>query len=231
MKKTFVLATLLAFCSLNLDAQETPVSYAPQVVETSKLMVTGANTCLTAMIPETNKKVVERLWKDLMKTYDGKPEKVKKSKEQLSPAVRIAAISGTGTINVYHLVEESGDDVELTVWFDMGDGKYLNTKDYPSSYKDAEALIKKFGVDVKKEMVRLELEEEEKALKNLEKEFEKLIRDKEGLEKDIENYKKRITEAEHKIHQNLKDQEDTKHKIQDQKAAVGEVVKRLGEIQ
>lgn len=208
------------------SAKNEGISHAPAVKEGVMTMSEGAQSGFSVLLPNTNKKTVQKLWKELMKDYDSKPKKVKKT-ESVAAGARIASISGAGEIDVYSQLDEQGDDVAMTVWFDMGDGKWLNSRDYPNSYEDAERLIEKFGIKVKKTGVEQELESEEKYLKKTENELEKLVKKKEKLEKDIENYKKKIEKAEEDIEKNISAQEETKAAIEEQKMKVGEVNKRL----
>ena len=235
MKKLLYLVILVATCSQAI-AQEDPKpataspSSASKVTEGNQSMNLGVHNAYTVILPNTDDKTVEKMWKDLMKEYDGKTKSVKKADEQLTENVRISAISGSGALSVYSLVKEQGDDVALTAWFDMGSGTFLNSKDYASSSREAESLLQKFSVDVKREMVKRELEEEQKNLKKLEGQLERLVKQKDGLEKDIENYKKRIKEAEDDIVKNIAEQENAQKMIEEQKTVVGDVSKRLDEI-
>jgi len=65
----------------------------------------------------------------------------KKSDDMLAQEVRISSITGTGAMNIYSQTVKSGNGVEMTVWFDMGDGKFLNSRDYSNSTKDAERFL------------------------------------------------------------------------------------------
>lgn len=231
MKKLLYLLMLLCVGMTAFAQEDTPKSsHAARVTEGNQSMNLGVNNAFSVVLPSTDDKTVEKMWKDLMKEYDGKTKSVKKADEQLTENVRISAISGSGTLSVYSLVKEQGDDVALTVWFDMGNGVFLNSKEYASSSREAESLLQKFSVDVKREMVKRELEDEQKELKKLEGQLERLVKQKDGLERDIENYKKRIQEAEDNIVKNLAEQEAAQKMLEEQKTVVGDVSKRLDEI-
>lgn len=194
-------------------------------------MSQGAHNGFTIILPDTDKKTVKNLWKDLMKNYDSKVKSVKKSDDDLAAAAKIAAISGTGTVDVYSQIEESGDNVSMTVWFDMGEGTFLSADEYPNSYTDAEQLLKSFGTSVRKEMVERELKSEEKNLTKVEGDLRDLAKKKESLLKDIEKFKKKIIEAEEDIARNEAAQEETKTRIEEQKEKVSEVATKLQNIE
>lgn len=205
-------------------------SAAPMVAEGVLNMSQGANNGFTILLPDTDQKTVKGLWKNLMKNYDSKVKKVKKSDDDLAAAARIGSISGNGSVDVYSQIMESGDNVSLTVWFDMGDG-FLSSDDYPNTYEDAEQMLQSFSTTVKKTMVEKELKIEEKSLKKVENELSSLQKKKKKLENNIENWKKKIVEAEEDLVQNEAAQEDTKARIEEQKETVSEVATRLQNIE
>ncbi|MCB0661281.1 MAG: hypothetical protein KDC24_00970 [Saprospiraceae bacterium] len=205
--------------------------HAPKVEEGTRNMYQGSKNALTVTLRDADDKIVEKLWDDLIKNYKSKLKKVKKADVEMAENVRIQSISGTGNLNLYSKIEEQGDDVILTVWFEMSNGNFLNSAEFPNSYKEAEEMLENFGVSVKRRMVQEELEDEQDALGDLNKNLEKMIKRKENLEKDIEDYKKRIEDAKKEIEDNLSGQEDLKKKIEEQKSQVEAVNKRLGDIQ
>jgi len=213
-------------------AEQADFSYsAPKVTQGVLSMSQGAQNGFSILLPDTNVKTVKSLWKDLMKNYDSKVKGVKKTDDQLAAAAKIASISGSGTVDVYSQIESSGDNVSMTVWFDMGNGNYLSSDEYPNSYSDAEQIIQDFGTSVRKEMVERELKQEEKNLKNVEGDLKSLAKKKESLLKDIEKFKKKIIEAEEDIARNEAAQEETKIRIEEQKETVSDVATKLQNIE
>ncbi len=204
---------------------------APKIAQGVLNMSQGAHNGFTILLPDTNVKTVKNMWKDLMKNYSSKVKSVKKSDDDLAAAASIATISGTGTVDVYSQIEDSGDNVSMTVWFDMGEGTYLSSDEYPNSYDDAEQLLQSFGTSVRKEMTERELKQEEKNLKKVEGDLRDLAKKKESLLKDIEKFKKKIIEAEEDIARNEAAQEETKTRIEEQKETVSEVATKLQNIE
>lgn len=223
-----ILAISVAFTSG--FAQEVSV-HAPEVVESPKNMFQGPKNCFSITMMNAKDKVVEELWEDLIKTYDSKVKRVRKADVRKAEDVRIQAISGTGTINIYSLIEELGEDVVFSIWLEMDDGNFLSTSNYPNSVTEVEKLLQNFGISVKRKMVEIELEDEQDELEDLNKDLEKMVKEKEKLEGDIEDYKKRIEEAKKDIESNLENQNSLKEKIEEQKTQVEMISKKLGDIQ
>jgi len=210
---------------------EMNVAYsAPKVTQGVLNMSQGAHNGFTVLLPDTDIKTVKSMWKGLMKNYDCKVKTVKKSDDLLGESAKIASISGTGTVDVYSQIKESGDNVSMTVWFDMGEGNYLSSDEYPNSYKDAEQMLQGFEKSVKKEMTGRELKQEEKNLKKVEGELKDLAKKKESLMKDIERFKQKIIEAEEDIARNEAAQAETKNRIEEQKGTVSDVATKLQNI-
>ena len=90
-----------------------------------------------------------------------------------------------------------------------------------------EKILADFALTVQREQTKIQLDDQNDALKKLEKQQRNLEKDNQGLHDDIENWKKRITKAEADIETNLKNQEDAKVKIEAQKKLVEEVQKKL----
>ena len=238
MKKWTLLFTLCLMGFSVLFAQKTKkglkqemASAAPMVAEGVLNMSQGAHNGFTVLLPNSDVKTVRGLWKDLMKNYDSKLKKVKKSDDDMAAAARIGSISGNGTVDIYSQIMESGDNVSMTVWFDMGEGSYLSSGEYPNTYEDAEQMLQSFGVTVKKSMVEKELKMEEKNLGKVEDELKSLQKKKKNLLSDIEKWKKKIADAEEEIARNEGAQEETKERIEDQKATVSEVATKLQNIE
>ena len=166
---------------------------------------------------------------DFMKDMDAKAKKVKKGDEMISEGFKDVEINGVTPINVYARTEESGNDAEQIVWFDLGNGQYLKTGD-GAAFQAGEKFMMRFGLYVTKRKTEIELDQEEKTLKGLDKDLTNLGKDNENYHKKIEEAKKLIAEMEQNIVDNLKDQESKKKEIEMQQAVIEEVKKRLAEL-
>ena len=199
----------------------TPLFLSAQISEESRSMSQGVNNALVFELVNTNEKLVSKLWRDYMRDFDGKPKRVKGYDEMLSDDADIPGIGAGNTVDVYALIEESGEDVILTTWFDLG-GAYLNSATHGDRYVEGEKFLMRFGLYVTKEMIKLELEAEKERLSELEKDLDKLKRDNERLHDIIADAERQIEEAKAGIEVNLQEQDgktkdiDAQHKVVEQ---------------
>jgi len=160
-----------------------------------------------------------------MKSY-GKVTRIKSAKETVAADVQVIDIGGVNRLDIYNLIEETGDGAKMTVWFDLGPG-FLSSQANPKEYVAAVSFMKEFASKVKVDMIALELEEQNKLLDKAENNMTKLQRENENLHKIIEDSKKRIAQAEEDIKKNLNDQETAQKVLESQKDAVQAVQKKL----
>ena len=218
MLKSILITSLLTFWMLT--------SVFGQITEREKPMTTGIHNALTLEIPDTKRKFAENLWKKYTKTFGGKTKRNRKSKEYFSEN---ASIPGISTVNIYSSLEEDGNSTALSVWIDMGD-EFLSSYTHSDEYTDAEKMLMEFGLEVLREKVRMELEDEEDQMKRLAKRLKKLERANSNYHRDIKVAEEKIQKAEDNISKNEIEQAETKSSIEMQEAALEAVRKRLSDI-
>ena len=154
-----------------------------------------------------------------------KTKKIKRTAEWLSDNASIPGL-GTGDVDVYATFENSGDDVRMVAWFDLGEG-YLSSMAYPDDYTTGEEILNEFELVSYKEGVKKEIKEEENNLKKLMSELKKAKKDKDRYERDIEQAKDKIKKAEANIESNLVEQEEINDRIDQQKKMVDKTKEKL----
>ena len=219
LKNTLLLFTTFLFCCRIALAQ---------ISENEKSMSLGLNNSLTLELPDAEGKFVEKLWKKYIRQYSGKTKRNRKEKEYFTENARIKGI-GDGEIHLYSRVTDQGNDAYLTCWFDTGEG-FVSSYDHPDQYTEAEKELMRFALEVTREKIKLELNDEEDKLKKLNKNLKKLERSNDSYHREIEQAKERIRKAEANIEQNEIDQQDTRSAIELQEQAVEKVRKRLGDL-
>lgn len=218
MKKTKTLLFLFIFL-LNYSIA--------QVTEEMRSMNQGTHNALMISIPDADDRMVEKLWKKFMKSNGAKTKKVKKSEEWFSSSADISSINGSQSIDVYASFDQSGDDVMMTAWFNMGDDDYLSSSAHPERYSAGESFLSEFEMEVYKEGVKAEIKDEENNLKKLESALKKLKKNNARYHKEIENAKEKIAKMEANIEENIQEQEEANTKIDEQKMIVSETKKKL----
>lgn len=201
-----------------------------QVVERSVGMSAGAQNALVLEIPAVDAGLVSDLWKGYMKDfYREKPKWQRRDKEWLSDDAEIAALGMGNTVDVFAKTEQKGDNTFVYMWIDLG-GAFLNSSQHRERYTEAEKILVRFGLEVARTKVKIELEEQEDMLKDLNRDLARLASDKERSEREIQRAKETIAKAEKDIEDNLKAQEEMAERVKAQEAVIREVQKRLNDL-
>ncbi len=217
---------LLIFCTFLIAS----LSLNAQISEQSKSMSEGIQNALVLELPDTNDKFVNKLWKKYLKGFKGgKSKKNKKENQVYTSNIKIPEIGGSDALDIYTRTTEIGDDVQLSLWVDLG-GTFLTSSEHPEEYLEGEKLLMRFGLEVTKEKIKIEIEKEENKLKKLEKTMKKLKRANDNYHRDIEQAKEKIKKAENNIEENEADQENTDKLIEEQKEMVKKVMKKLEDL-
>jgi DNA-binding helix-hairpin-helix protein with protein kinase domain len=230
LKFSFLFTLFLSTPSV-FFAQLTPkgVESKSLISETEKVMSQGTKNSLSVNLSKANAKFAEKIWKDFIKQYKGDYKRDKKNDEYFLDNAMIAGIGGGNTVDMYMKFNETNDNTTATLWIDLG-GAYLSSKDFKDKYSEAEKMMFNYAITVSKEQTKIQLEDQQKALKKLESDQKSLEKKNASLLADIEDYKKKIAKAEEDIKTNLKQQEETKVKIETQKKVVDEVQIKLNNL-
>lgn len=195
------------------------ISYGQNKIEIksgSESFSVGNVEVLIADIYEADVKYVRKAWKKLIKRYSGS---VKMKSEIFADDVLIKRMS-SNTVDIYAKINEKKDGmVEIIVAVDLG-GAFLSKGSHPDKFKMFEDILKEFVVEVSKEAVREQIQEQEKIFSTMEKEQVKLVSDNERMTQEIEDFKQKIIDNETAIEQNVKDQELKAKDIETQKALI-----------
>ncbi len=208
--KFVCITVLMVIASFNLFSQNTI-----EVKEVSESIGNGINKALMVMIYDDNEKLIEKEWKDLMKSFNAK---VSIKNEILADNALIGSLSDI-PIKIHARIEKMTDAIKLIVGFNIGE-TFLSSSKEPDKYKSAESIVYNFAVDVSKKANNEKLKQAKKEQDKMENKLEQLVKDNDRLHIDIENYNKKIEEAKNAIVTNEKNQESTKGAIEKQKAAV-----------
>lgn len=219
MRTTTLIATFILTSIIGLQAQ---------VFEEESTMSEGVFNAFIIDLKDADTKMAENVWKDYIKAF-GKTKKDRKSKEWRSESIIIPSIDPAYNVNLTAKIEDLNNDSRAYIWLRM-DGEFINSEAYTDEARGLKVFMEDYALEVKKAIIEEELKEEDKNLKNLEKDLEKLIKKNDGFHKDIEKAKEAILKAEQAIEQNIKDQESKREEIDTQKEVVNEVQAKLTEV-
>lgn len=194
---------------------------AQEDIATSKAL----SNSLSTEVENVSRRDTEKIWKNLIKKYDGKTKKGKNN-SWYTENVSVPKIGGEGTVKMFMKIDEK-DDVATTTFLVSKDGEYINYADNPEEAEEVESIYREFIYELKKKSFTNESENEENNLKDLNKGLEKLVKNNKKYHEEIEKCKKKIAEMEGKITQNLDEQETKKEEITAQKAQVDKVLEKL----
>ncbi len=200
------------------------------VMEAQEFMSLGTRNALVVEIEGADAKTAEKVWKSFVKDqYDTRVSKVKKEDDYIAEGVNVGIVGNGGGVNLYSRAEDRGRAAKFMVWMDVGND-FLSSADYPSWYHTAENMMYEYKLEVKRELVREELEEEEKNLKKIERMLKKLKNDKDRYHRIIESAQERIKKAESDILQNEAAQADAVRLIEEQMQLIQQVNQKLNSI-
>lgn len=220
MLKIIYTITLTFFALFAMQAQN--------VTETEQTMSYGSQNSFSIEIEGIDQKLTEKVFKKYIKDY-GKVKRNKKAKEYFSEAIKIPLINGSDDLGFYIKFDERVNMTSATVWADLGSG-FVNSNDNPKEAAGVETFLSDFYVVAKKTAIEEEMKKEEKEMKSLNKGLTKLENKNKNYHDDIANAKKKIEEAEANIEQNLKDQDDQRVLIAQQKEKLEAVIERLNNV-
>jgi len=212
-----------------------------EVIEESKGMSLGANTGQSMYIPDASPEEVAKYWQENIQEYKanrklGKSRIDKLRDGEIKAEQMMIPVISTGLVNVYATFVESGSGVQMTTFYEeVEGGEFVSYDDNKSAYTAAERMLQSFGKHCTRQLIEEELRAEEKNLKKIEGEQQKLIRDNgqyhksiERSEITIEKAQAAIEKAKVDIEQNLINQENKIAQADAQKKLIEWVKEKLG---
>jgi DNA repair exonuclease SbcCD ATPase subunit len=201
---------------------------AQTVQEGEWMMSLGKQNAFFADMPEVTKDIAEDVWKEYMKDY-GKVKRNKKAKEYYSQEANIPIIGGTQPLNVYAKFDERVDMTTVYLWIDQN-AQFINSTTNADQAQTTKDFLANYIMMAQKKAFNKQLEDQEDELKDLNKDLEKLEDKNKDYHEDIEKAKEKIREAEENIEQNLKDQEDQRIRIEQQKKVIEAIIEKINNL-
>ncbi len=193
-----------------------------QVTEDNRSMSLGNHTAYMIDIPNTNEKFVENIWKKYLRSFGGKSKKVRSSQEIYTSSAKISSIGKGSKVDLYATFEQTGDDVALSMWVDLGED-FLSKKNNNSQVQGAKDFLEDFAGEVRREIIRLQVKEEDEKLEKMEVNLRRLERDSTRFERDIELAEAKILKNKEKLEENRIAREEMMHNIEIQKITLDSI--------
>jgi len=189
----------------------------------------GIQTSLNISLPDVRKSVVDRVWKNYTRSQLGSTAKYnRKTREFVASQAKAPAIS-SGPVNLMSRTSQMGADVYFTLVVDAP-SSFLSAGLTPRRASNAHSLLEDFALEVRREKIRMQIEEEEKNLKQLETSLSQLKSANLRYHREIEMAQQRIARANENIQQNEKDQVTAADQIKAQAKLLEAVKKQLSQL-
>ena len=204
------------------------------ITETVKTMSGGSQSCYVMLIPQAGAKDVIDDWKKyIRKDSKSKPAEVG---GEVSILGGFCKNISPNPINIYATFLESKDGVQISVWVNDGEA-FISSKTSSDRSVAVHNYLHNFGIQEYKDVVKYELELEQKKHKDLEKKYDGYVKDQKRAEsniashkKDIEKLQGKITEEEQNIQKAQANQATARTEADTQKGKVQEVNDKLTQI-
>ena len=220
MKLNLIIPAILLFLAANINAQE--------IKPHRKTMSMGPHAGYFVDLEMAEKKNVEKLWKNYLKDYS---KKVKKNKNEFyTEEGRIPLINGSAELTLYSMLDEGRNVTTLYTWVDLGGGVFMNEEDHVTQSEGMKQFLSDFYLIVRKDVIKRELEEEEKRLEKLSKELSKLQDKNEDYHNEITKAQEKIRKAEENIEKNLNLQNDKEVEILKQQKKIEKIIEHFNKV-
>ncbi len=221
MNKLITLLSLFLF----LGIQNTSTA---QVKEEIKYMSDGEHNAFTFVIETDDDRNIEKLWKKYFKEY-GKMKKDRKEDEWYSKEKVYIPTNGSVSYDIVFKLVEKGDVLHAYLWA-KDDTQYVSSDATPNEAKKIKRMFEDFAHQSEVYVIESLLEDEEDALKKLEKTLSKLESKNSKYHKNIEAAKDKIIKNEQDIENNIEDQKKINEDIDEQQKRIQKVKEHLNSL-
>jgi hypothetical protein len=166
------------------------------ITETVKNFSAGNQNCYVMLIPQAAAKDVTDDWK----IYIRKDTKAKPADNSGETSIMGAFCKNISPnpINIYATFLETSDGVQISVWVNDG-ATFVSTQANSDRSVAVQNYLHNFGVQEYKDVVKYQLDQEQKKQKDMEKVFDGFVKDQKRSEGNIASYKKDIEKLQAKI--------------------------------
>ncbi|NND09224.1 MAG: hypothetical protein HKN87_22865 [Saprospiraceae bacterium] len=222
--KKMIMLFLMGTSSLTLALGQD--SNVGGVTEQTRFMSQGEHNAFAITIEGADLKGTASYWENYAKEFKGKTKTDRKTGEVFTDNAKMPDLSAN-TIDIYaRFAEEGQNQVTVFSWFDLG-GAYIDSELHPEKSERVRTILTEFARFVAKNQAEVLVELQQKALKDLERDFQKLEKENRQFHKKIDEAKALIAEMESEIQQNLELQAAKGDEMENQNLALDEAKKEL----
>lgn len=211
--KNLTLIIVLFLTSHFVFAQQIELSEAPRAKEN------GTYNSFLFELPDVDQDEASNDWEKFMKNYKGKTKYNRKTKLYVTEEAKMSGLSRSPVTVYARILEDKNPNkrTSVIVWFDAGGDSYVNSEMDSGKGKYAKELLTEYGLLVSKHHAQSIVEAEERRLKDLEKDMDRLKRDNTDYHKEIDKSKENIAKNEKNVEVNELDQQNKATEIKVQK--------------
>jgi len=166
------------------------------ITESVKNMSVGNQSCYVLLIPGSTLKDVTDDWKKYIKK-DTKAKPTESNGETSIMGAMVKNIS-PNPINIYATFLETSNGVQLSAWFSDG-ANFISTQANSDRSVAVQNYLHNFGVQEYKDVVKYQLDQEQKKQKEMEKVYDGFVKDQKKAENNIASHNKDIEKLQGKI--------------------------------
>jgi chromosome segregation ATPase len=179
MKSFVAILFLIAFSSLGINAQK-PIVVTEDSLEMGKAVLPS----LSVNIPEANYEKVMKAWKKELESMS--KSKIVVDKDDITMyGAKLKSVS-PDPVNVYSKLVPLDSAVQLTVAFEGKKDEYIDKKAGGLTFTKAKEYLKDFAKNQYLDIAKDQADNEDKKLRDLQKDLSSLEKDKSRLQKRIE---------------------------------------------
>ncbi len=193
------------------------ISFAQQKIEVTegkRPMSKGDNNAFIIEVPQTKTADLQKSWTNYLKSNT--KEKIVNEKGEIFVLATVIQRLNDKSLNLYSRFQETTVGTNINTFYQIDD-VFVTSENNASVALSVKSFLFDFGKQAYAEAVQVELDREQKTLKDLEKELDGLHKEEDKELKNVDKYKREIEKAEDVIkvkknEQDLKQKEITAQK-------------------
>lgn len=199
-----------------------------QVTYLTESISEGSHPAYSIILQDVDTKFVDNQWKTYIKKYGGKYKYNRRAKEHTNTNTSLNTVSDQ-VVDTYAITRSAGNNTQFVLLVKEGDS-FINWARDSTKATSVSNLLDHFALEVAREALREQIDDEEKNLNQLERTQSRLERANEKLHSSIESYEEKIQQARTDIETNVQDQEANQQAMELQKQQLEALKKKLSEI-